>query len=104
MSKRMFVSVPMAGRERREILQDIFDVTEAYRKKTGDDSVTEWVHNLDCDADPDDGPLWYLGNAIIKLGTCDGIVMCPGWKDTRGCRIEHQVACEYDIDIFDLSE
>ena len=102
MSKRMYVSVPMSGRERRDILQDVFDVTTTYRKKYSDDTETEWVHNVDCEGG--DGPLCQLGNAIIKLGTCDGIIMCPGWRDDQGCRAIYGIAKEYDITLYDLDK
>ena len=44
-------------------------------------------------------PLWFIGKAIELLSTADMAYFAPGWKDARGCRIEHKAVEEYGIEI-----
>jgi hypothetical protein len=43
-------------------------------------------------------PLWFLGKSLELLADADVAYFAPGWKDARGCRIEHTCAVEYNID------
>lgn len=36
--------------------------------------------------------LGYMRMAIRQLSQCDGVALLPGWNDSRGARIEHQLA------------
>ena len=36
--------------------------------------------------------LGYMRMAIRQLSHCDGVVLLPGWQNSRGARIEHQLA------------
>lgn len=38
--------------------------------------------------------LGYMRMAIRQLALCDGLVLLPGWQDSRGARIEQQLAAE----------
>jgi hypothetical protein len=43
-------------------------------------------------------PVAYLGKSITLLSEADVAYFGEGWKDARGCKIEHEVAKEYGID------
>ena len=49
-------------------------------------------------APADARPLWFLGKSLELLSTADVAYFAPGWKDARGCKIEHLCAVEYGID------
>lgn len=34
-----------------------------------------------------------------KALIADAVIFAPGWRDARGCRVEHVVASEYDLKI-----
>ena len=40
-----------------------------------------------------------LGKSISLMSDADLVVFAPGWEDARGCRIEHQVARDYGIQV-----
>lgn len=40
-----------------------------------------------------------LGLSIETMAECQAVYFCNGWEDARGCRIEHEVAEEYGLDI-----
>ena len=44
-------------------------------------------------------PLCFLAKSIEKMSLCDVAYFCDGWEDARGCRIEHDAAEEYGLDI-----
>lgn len=44
-------------------------------------------------------PLHFLAKSIEKMSHCDVAYFCYGWENYRGCRIEHEVAKAYGLDI-----
>ena len=44
-------------------------------------------------------PLCYLAKSLENMSLCDIAYFCDGWEDARGCRIEHDAAEEYGLDI-----
>lgn len=44
-------------------------------------------------------PVYYLAKSLESMSFCDAVYFCDGWEDYRGCRIEHDVAEEYGLDI-----
>ena len=41
--------------------------------------------------------MWYLGEAIKKIGECDILLAHPEWSDARGCKIEVEAAYAYNV-------
>lgn len=46
---------------------------------------------------------WYLRNDLQALLTCDGVVLMPGWKESRGARLEAHVADKLKMWVFHIS-
>lgn len=44
-------------------------------------------------------PLFFLVKSLEKMSRCDVAYFCDGWEDDRECRIEHETAEEYELDI-----
>lgn len=44
-------------------------------------------------------PVYYLARTLESMSFCDAVYFCEGWEDAMGCRIEHDVAEEYGLDI-----
>ena len=40
-----------------------------------------------------------LGKSISLMSEADLVIFAPGWESARGCRIEHEVAKKYGIQI-----
>ena len=47
-------------------------------------------------------PLDYLARSIEFLAKADVAIFAPGWKNARGCRIEHQCAEDYGIPVMEV--
>ena len=44
-------------------------------------------------------PLCFLAKSLENMSLCSVAYFCDGWEDARGCRIEHETAEEYGLDI-----
>lgn len=44
-------------------------------------------------------PLFLLANSLLAMSSCDAVYFCKGWEQARGCRIEHEAAEAYGLDI-----
>lgn len=44
-------------------------------------------------------PICYLAKSLENMSLCDVAYFCDGWENCRGCRIEHEVAEAYGVDI-----
>ena len=40
-----------------------------------------------------------MGRDIEALLSCDHILLCPGWTNSKGCRAEREIALIYGINI-----
>lgn len=102
--RKLFVSLPMRGLEISEIrlmMNDIHHTIESSFNEPFEliDTIIEETPTSDV---LDDGP-WYLGQSIQLLSTADICVFHPGWRDARGCIIEHMICALYNIPYVDMS-
>lgn len=44
-------------------------------------------------------PLCFLAKSLENMSKCHTAYFCKGWENARGCRIEHEAAKEYGMDI-----
>lgn len=44
-------------------------------------------------------PLWFLSAALENMSLCHAAYFCKGWKNARGCKIEHEAAVAYGLEI-----
>lgn len=97
--KKIYISQPMRGRSTDEIIRErkqlIADAAVALR--------TDAVEVLDTLYPGSKAkPLALLGRGIEKMAQADAVVFAPGWKDARGCRVEHMAASEYELEMLEV--
>lgn len=97
--KRLFISQPMKGKTDEEILKER-EAAIAKAKETCGEEV-EVIDSFFQSAPADARPLWFLGKSLELLSTADIVYFAPGWKDARGCKIEHTCALEYGIAVLE---
>ena len=91
--KRLFISQPMRGKSSSEILAARhMAVTEAER------FVGETVEVIDSFFPGETNALLCLGKSLQLMSEADVVYFAPGWKEARGCKIEHLAAVEYGLD------
>ena len=44
-------------------------------------------------------PLCFLAKSIENMSKCHVAYFCKGWENARGCRIEHEAAKAYGLEI-----
>ena len=44
-------------------------------------------------------PVSYLSKSLEKMSQCNIVYFAKGWENARGCKIEHEVALQYGLDI-----
>lgn len=44
-------------------------------------------------------PLCFLAKSLENMSLCHAAYFCKGWEDARGCRIEHEAAVAYGLEI-----
>ena len=44
-------------------------------------------------------PLCFLAKSLENMSLCHAAYFCKGWENTRGCRIEHDAAIAYGLDV-----
>ena len=44
-------------------------------------------------------PLCFLAKSLENMSKCHAAYFCKGWETARGCRIEHDAAVAYGLDI-----
>ena len=91
---KVFVSVPMSGRMRTDIINDIGSAVLDYTVRHPNES-NEYIDNLDCVIQNGDcvkcPSLLYLSEAIKKMAYCDEVIFAGDWTKARGCIIESMV-------------
>lgn len=44
-------------------------------------------------------PLCFLAKSLENMSLCHAVYFCKGWEGARGCRIEHEAAKAYGVQI-----
>lgn len=95
--KKLFISQPMRGKTDEEILKERERaIVKAKNVLREDIEVLETFFD---DFSKDANPLEYLARSIQFLAKADIVYFADGWENARGCKIEHECAVEYGIDI-----
>ena len=97
--KKLFISQPMNGKSDEEILKERGKAIESARRELDDE--VEVIDSFFQEAPVDARPLWFLGKSLELLSGADIAYFARGWNNARGCRIEHQCAIEYGIDVIE---
>lgn len=104
MNKRAMISQPMAGKTDEEIAE-ARDKACAKLREMGYEFVNtmftdEWYSEA---AMEERGvvqvPLCYLAKSLENMSLCHAAYFCKGWENARGCRIEHDAAIAYGLEV-----
>lgn len=95
--KKLFISQPMKGKSDEEILKEREKAIQKAKEVCGEE--VEVIDSFFQVAPADAKPLWFLGKSLELLSTADIAYFAPGWNEARGCKIEHECAVQYGIDV-----
>ena len=102
--KKAMLSQPMAGKTDEEIIVTREKAIAALREKGYEIVNTlftdEWYGK---EAMEKRGvvqiPLCFLAKSLENMSLCHAAYFCKGWENARGCRIEHDAAVAYGLEI-----
>nr|DAH86848.1 MAG TPA: protein of unknown function (DUF4406) [Bacteriophage sp.] len=97
---KIFISQPMRGKTEAEILEERERAIKAAKAKWGDD--VEALESFFQGAPAEAKPLWFLGENLKAMADADAVIVCKGWSDARGCKVEIVAAYAYKLPIFFL--
>lgn len=101
---KAMISQPMAGKTDGEIAK-----TRERVKAKLEEMGYEFVNTLFTDAWYSEAameergvvqvPLCYLAKSLENMSLCHAAYFCKGWENARGCRIEHDAAIAYGLEV-----
>ena len=102
--KKAMLSQPMAGTTNEEIVatreKAINELKEKGYEIVNTLFTDEWYSK---DAMTERGvvqiPLCFLAKSLENMSLCHAAYFCKGWENARGCRIEHEAAVAYGLEI-----
>lgn len=100
--KKIFISQPMRGLTDEEILNKRQEI-----RKNAEKVIKEPVELIDSFIEDYPGeinkhiPVFYLGKSIQFLSQADIAYFGGDWRNARGCKIEHEIAKQYGIEIIE---
>lgn len=102
--KKAMLSQPMAGKTEKEIVETRERAIAALKERGYEIVNTlftdEWYSD---EAMKERGvvqiPLCFLAKSLENMSLCHAAYFCAGWEKARGCRIEHEAAKEYGLEI-----
>ena len=96
--KKLFISLPMAGKSEEEIRNKMAEYKENAEYLMGEE--LELIDTFIVDG-PDenikDPAIWCLGKSIMMMADADVVYFGRGWRSARGCIVEYEVAYRYKI-------
>lgn len=101
--KKIFISQPMRGFSDEQILKKRKEISNLIKNKIGEE--VEIIDSFLKDFKPEGNvPVKFLGKSIGLLSQADIAFFGEGWDEARGCKIEHEIAVQYNINIIDYRE
>ena len=101
---KAMISQPMAGKTDEEIVatrERAIKVLESKGYEVVNTLFTdEWYSEEDMKArGVENVPLCFLAKSLENMSQCHAAYFCKGWRNARGCRIEHEVALAYGLTV-----
>ena len=95
--KKIFISQPMNGKADEIIKEERQNAINTIIKEYGEN--IEIIDSFFEAAPYNANPLWFLGKSLELLSTADAVFFTEGWQNARGCKLEHEAAKFYEIEI-----
>lgn len=104
MGKTAMLSQPMAGKTQEKIIETRNKAIKALECKGYTIINTlftdEWYSKEKMvERGVKQIPLCFLAKALENMSLCDAAYFCKGWENTRGCKIEHEAAIAYGLEV-----
>jgi hypothetical protein len=103
-TKKAMLSQPMAGKTDEEIVGTREKAIAALKDKGFEIVNTlftdEWYSKDQMEArGVVQIPLCFLAKSLENMSLCHAAYFCKGWEQARGCRLEHDAAIAYGLEV-----
>ena len=103
-NKKAMLSQPMAGKSDEEIIATREKAIKVLETRGYNVINTLFTDEWYSDASMKKRgvvniPLCFLAKSLENMSFCHAAYFCKGWEQARGCRIEHEAAKAYGLDI-----
>ena len=103
---KAMLSQPMAGKTEQEIIETRERAIKVLKEKGYEIVNTlftdEWYSKEKME---ERGvvqiPLCFLAKSLENMSKCHVVYFCDGWQNARGCKIEHDAAVAYGLEIIE---
>jgi hypothetical protein len=104
MNKKAMLSQPMAGKSDEEIIatrERAIRVLESQGYEIVNTLFTdEWYNKEQMESrGVVQVPVCFLAKSLENMSLCHVVYFCKGWENARGCKIEHDVAVAYGLEV-----
>ena len=102
--KKAMFSQPMAGKSNEEIIATREKAIKVLKEKGFEIVNTlftdEWYSKEQMvERGVIQIPLCFLAKSLENMSLCHAVYFCKGWENARGCKIEHEAAKAYGLEI-----
>lgn len=94
---KIMISQPMKGKTNEQIRKEREMLVHKLELKEYE--VVDTIVNEEPPKNIDEA-IYYLSKSIEFIGKVDAVCFMKGWEKARGCKIEHEVAVEYNKQVF----
>lgn len=94
---KIYISGPITGRDIDEV-REHFAKAQLRIEELGHEAVNPFDNGLD---ETHSWKQHMIRNIALLLMQCDAICLLDGWRESRGARIEHNIATELNLAIMD---
>lgn len=102
--KKAMISQPMAGKTEKEIV-DTRNRAISFLEEKGYKVINTWFtdewysqENM-VKRGVVQIPLCFLAKSLENMSLCHVVYFCKGWENARGCKLEHEAAKAYELEI-----
>ena len=101
---KAMLSQPMAGKTEQEIIETRERAIKALTERGFDVVNTLFTDEWYSDEKMKERgvvqiPLCFLAKSLENMSLCHAVYFCKGWENARGCKIEHDAAVAYGLEI-----
>lgn len=102
--KKAMLSQPMAGKSEAEIIATRDKAIQALKERGYEVVNTLFTDEWYSDKAMEERgvvniPLCFLAKSLENMSKCHAAYFCRGWRQARGCRVEHLAVVLYGLEI-----
>jgi len=96
---KIMISQPMNGKSEDQIREERQSIIKDLEERGYE--IVDTIFKEEVDKTYLSAPLYYLSKSIDTMGKVNTVYFMKGWESARGCKIEHEIALQYGLEIIE---